>query len=76
VAKRIVPRLMQDFPTQVCVHLTEKPDAPESQRLPLLILVSRRMRVAVVEGFPEYESLKDYIEGILRDASESATPTK
>jgi hypothetical protein len=58
------------------VHLTEKPDAPESQRLPLFILVSRGMRVVVVEGVPDYESLKEYIDGILRESAESAAPAK
>jgi hypothetical protein len=54
------------------VHVTEKPDAPESQRLPLFILVSRRRRVVVIEGIPEYDSLKAYLEEILRIPSETA----
>ncbi len=58
------------------MHLTERPDAPPSQRLPLFILVSRGMRVVVLEGVPDYPSLKQYIEDILKMPGEQAAPAR
>lgn len=60
----MVPRLTQDFPTQVCVHVHEKPPAPPGQRLPLFVLVSRQSRVVVFEGMPEYDDLKQLLQDL------------
>jgi len=67
---------MQDFPTQVCVHLHEKPAAPERQRLPLFVLVSRKNRVLVIEGLPDYEELRALIDQIVKLPGESSVPSR
>jgi hypothetical protein len=62
----MVPRLSQDFPTQVCVHVHETHGrVPAGQRLPVFILISRQGRVVVFEGMPEYDGLKLLLQDLL-----------
>ncbi len=68
--------MTQDFPTQVCVHLHEKPSSTEVQRLPLFVLVTRQTRVVVIEGMPDYEEFKRLIDHILKLPGESSKPSR
>jgi hypothetical protein len=65
VQRRLVPLVRVDFPTQVCVHSHEIPDPPRGQRLPLFVLVSRRMQVVILEGMPEYAELNQLISAMI-----------
>jgi len=70
----MVPRLTQDFPTQVCVHVFEVGAPPEGARLPLFVLVTRQNRVVTIEGMPEYEDLRRLIEEIFTLPGETHPP--
>ena len=58
--------MSEDFPTQVCVHIHEIPDAPESQRLPVLVLVSKDKRIVVIEGVPDLGELYSIVKNMLK----------
>lgn len=71
-AKRILPRLTGDFPTQVCVHVTEMSELPKGQRLPFFIVVSKRSQVVMIEGMPEYSELQEIIRSFLKSSGPAA----
>jgi len=72
-AGRFMPRLAQDFPAQVCVHLQDGVPIPQTQRLPLLILVSQGGRVSVIEGAPDYDELKSLLRQMVRLSGEPSS---
>jgi len=63
-----VPRLAADFPAQVCVHVREVPHPPAEQRLPLFVLLSRKSRLVVIEGMPDYDDLKELLRTLARES--------
>ena len=68
--------MREDFPTQVCVHSHEIPDPPKGQRLPLFILVTKRMNVVILEGMPDYPELREILSALIagRPVSSARTP--
>jgi hypothetical protein len=59
--RRVLPQVREEFPSQVCIHSHEVQDPPKDQRLPLLILVSKKMNVLILEGMPDYPELRTMI---------------
>ena len=63
-----MPRLAADFPAQVCVHVRELTQPPAEQRLPLFVLYSRKSRLVVIEGMPDYDELRELLRSLARDS--------
>jgi hypothetical protein len=65
VSRRLIPGLAEDFPEEVCVHKHALRTLPPGQVLPVLVLMSRDMRLVVIEGLPSYEELRDLVRSML-----------
>ncbi len=63
-----MPRLENDFHAQVCAHVHEVSDPPRDQRLPLLVAISRKHRLVIIEGYPDYEELRELLRALRKDA--------
>jgi len=72
VGRRLIPGLLEEFPQAVCIHRHALKDPPRGQTLPVLLLLSREMRLVVVEGLPAYEELRDLVRTLLSEAGAAA----
>ena len=56
------------------MHAHDMPEAPADLRLPLIVLVTERMRVVVVEGMPDPEDFIDMIRRMLQEEKVLPSP--
>ena len=68
VGRRLIPGILEEFPQIVCIHRHTLKDPPAGQVLPVLLLLSREMRLVVVEGLPASEELHDLVRTLLSEA--------
>lgn len=68
VGRRLIPGLAEEFPQTVCIHKHALKDPSRGQVLPVILLLSREMRLVVVEGLPAYEELRDLVRTLLSEA--------
>jgi hypothetical protein len=57
VGRRILPSLIEAYPTDLCVHRHVVSNPPRGQVLPVLVLLSRDLRLVVVEGLPSTQEI-------------------
>jgi hypothetical protein len=69
--KRLFGSLRKDFPTDVCIHdhIIKKP--AHAQTLPVIVLLSRKNRLLVVEGLPDYKELSDLLRTLIAEGGEA-----
>jgi len=56
--KRLLPLVKDEFPANVCIHVREVPNFPADQQFPVFVLMSLRLDLYVIEGFPSYADLR------------------
>lgn len=76
VGRRLIPGLAEDFPKDVCIHKHALKDPPAGQVLPVLLLISKEMRLVVVEGLPAYDELRDLVRTLLGEAGSAPAGPK
>jgi hypothetical protein len=65
IQKSILPHLKREYPTDVCAHLSDLPNPPAGQRLPVFVLVRRSDEFLVIEGRLDYPDLRVHIKNML-----------
>lgn len=65
VSRRLIPELAEEFPEEVCVHKHALRTPPAGQVLPVIVLMSRDLRLVVIEGLPAYEQIRELVRTML-----------
>ena len=68
VSRRLIPALTQEFPVEVCIHKHAVRNPPAGQTLPVLFLMTRDLRLVIIEGLPGEEELRDLARRLLSQA--------
>jgi hypothetical protein len=69
--KRLLGPLRREFPADVCLHnhIIKKPAS--GQTLPVLVLLSRKNRLLVYEGLPDYRELTQLLRTLIAEGGEA-----
>jgi hypothetical protein len=67
VQRRLLPQFTKEFATEVCIHRHSLKELPEGQTFPVLVLLSKKMRLIVIEGLPEYEGFRDLVRQMIAE---------
>jgi hypothetical protein len=69
--KRLLGPLRREFPSEVCLHnhIIKKPAS--GQTLPVLVLLSRKNRLLVYEGVPDYQELANLLRTLIAEGGEA-----
>jgi hypothetical protein len=68
---RVLPELTSEFADNLCIHYRAIPATAQGQTLPLIVLVSREVRMVTIEGVIDYDRLRELIRSL---STESAGP--
>jgi hypothetical protein len=76
VGRRILPSLTEAYPTELCVHRHVVSNPPSGQVLPVLVVLSRDLRLVVVEGLPSAEEMTKLVGTLVSELKSSPKTPK